>query len=369
MKLHLYLSIALSFLFLQPTFASDSQSLEFTGERLLKTSLSGVKTHTEYRTEEVEDTCYREVFSHYENVCRDVPEQQCSYEPRRSCTTIPGRCSTYQGQCRTHCHVVRGQNRCNTVCPPAQTRCEPSRESCSTSNERVCRTTYRTECEDVARYRTESYACMRTVQVPYEVFDYNIEAEVSIEVAKLPTDIAINEKLNVSLNGEDIELSLTTENAELIAVIKSKNIEDKLEGDLKTLKANFVLEVYKKNAIAKELEGIVESSKVQDRKLILSYKLTKILKLESIHLNMAQNRLIGRDLRVFDGEIPKELIKPVVNGEMQELVIDLNSLETSELKNKKYHFNLNFKFGLGENFITETSGLELEIPQNFTQKI
>src|SRR5690606_17424642 len=164
--------------------------------------------------------------------------------------------------------------------------------------------------------------------------DYNIEAEVSIEVAKLPTDIAINEKLNVSLNGEDIELSLTTENAELIAVIKSKNIEDKLEGDLKTLKVNFVLEVYKKNAIAKELEGIVQSSKVQDRKLILSYKLTKILKLESIHLNMAQNRLIGRDLRVFDGEIPKELIKPVVNGEMQELVIDLNSLETSELKNK-----------------------------------
>lgn len=369
MKFHLSLLFVLALILPLSLFAQEEQTLEFTGERLLKTTLTAVKTHTEYRTEEVEDTCSREVFDHYENVCRDIPEQSCSYQPRRTCHTIPGQCRTYQGQCRTHCHTVRGQRRCNRVCPPAQTRCEPSSQSCSTTNERVCHTTYRRECNDVARYRTEYYSCMKTVQVPYEVYDYNIEANITIEVAKLPSDISLNEKLTVKMVGEDMALSLSSENAEIVAVITKKELSDHLEDTLKTIDGHFVLEVFKKSDIANELEGIIEETKVIDRKLHLSYKLTRITQLKSLHLNIARDRFIGKDLRIFDGMIPDQLLKPTVKGDVKELIIDLNDLNTAEIKNKKHKFTLLFKFGLGEGFITELKGLKLEVSKNFTQKL
>src|SRR5690606_40868623 len=64
------------------SFAQNIETIPFNGQTNLVAELFGVKTHTEYRYEEHPDTCYREVFSHYDNVCHEVPEQHCSYEPR-----------------------------------------------------------------------------------------------------------------------------------------------------------------------------------------------------------------------------------------------------------------------------------------------
>lgn len=356
---------------LMSTFAiaQNLETIPFNGQSQLHSELFAVKTHTEYRYEEQPDTCYRDVFSHYENVCRDIPEQQCSYEPRRTCRTISGACRTFQGQCRTHCHDVRGQRRCNTVCPPAQTRCEPDRQECSTSNERVCRTTYRTECNQVARYRSESYSCTRTVKIPYEVFDYNIEAKVDINVSSLPENFEINEELTIELINEEVSLKLSQNNASYVAIIKNQEKHESLNDQIKNIHFQIEIEIYKEEDIKKDIEGVFEKLSYENQYLIMTLKSTHIVGLESIHLNLSQDRFLIRNKAIFNDIIPTNKIeKTELNGK-QILKVHIPTLVDNKLKSKKHHFSVNFNYSLGEGFITENKDLNLLIEKSFIQKI
>lgn len=124
---------------------------------------------TLYRTESVESTCYEEVEDGYDTVCNDVTyyEESCHDAPSTEvCTSTPS-----QSVCRTNpfngeqtCAEVGGGISCHTV--------GGGRECSSTPYTR-------NECSDVTRYRTQSYSCMKDVEVPYEI-DFYETAKVQI---------------------------------------------------------------------------------------------------------------------------------------------------------------------------------------------
>ena len=364
---HVFL-IATLFLSAQ-VFAQNIETIPFNGQTNFVAELFGEKTHTEYRAEQQPDTCSRQVFSHYENVCHNIPQQHCSSEPRRTCRTVAGACRTFQGQCRTHCNVVRGQRRCNRVCPPPQRRCEPSRQVCSTTNERVCRTTYRQECNQEARYRTEYYSCTRTVQIPYEVFDYNIEAKVDIAVTNLPQDREINEMLSVELKGEDIELKLSQNNAPLVAVLSAIKKHEALEGQIKTIHFEVELEVYTPEEIQKDMEEVVENISYVGDQLIMTLNKTQITEFDSVHLALTQDRFLFRNRALYDKVIPQNALESLDEGEKIILKVNIPQLVNRELRSRKHYFELNFSYRLGEGLITPNQNLiRLNIKKSMTIK-
>jgi hypothetical protein len=100
-----------------------------------------------------------------QQVCQTVNERQCRNEPQRVCTNVPRRqCSTTQ-QCTTQNDSVCRGTPPNQTCQNVPRRvCNPV-EQCSTVNDSVCHTEDRQVCNNVPRQqcRTENRQECRTV--------------------------------------------------------------------------------------------------------------------------------------------------------------------------------------------------------------
>jgi hypothetical protein len=147
--------------------------------------LRGAQTHTEYRVEQVPDTCYRTVFMGYRTVCNGGP-----YCPigRPGCYNYPGR-----------------------------------------------------TCHQQPVYRTEAYRCMRTVSIPYEVEDYKTEAKVQFSF-NVADNISANERFIIKLEGEN--LTLAAQGSRRYVIVKnSEVIESTLSGDLKSIDAKYEIQL------------------------------------------------------------------------------------------------------------------------------
>ncbi|OUR99557.1 hypothetical protein A9Q84_00625 [Halobacteriovorax marinus] len=170
--------------------------------------------------------------------CRDVPgRRHCTTKPgERTCRRVP-----YQDRvCRTH----PGERTCRSV--PYQDR------ECRDVSERVCdwiptrnvcdSIPYQEwVCRDVTRYRTETYACKKPINVPYQAekkfirnvsFKFTDEAQVG------------NAKFNLSLNADSSLVVQIINNDKEISYIQSKK-KTQLVSD--TDEENIVNTVYKIN--------------------------------------------------------------------------------------------------------------------------
>jgi hypothetical protein len=195
------LIILLSLTLMGAAFAERSERLTFSGQAADFLRLENELVETRYRTEEYQDMCTREVpyqdqecetvtryrqecSTQYEQVCQDVtryrrhcePSQRVCEPGRRVCENIPGGvdCRIENGRriCerrpdRVECREVPGQ--CREI--PGRCHDVPYRDrECRSVPRQVCRDVpyYDQVCRTVTRYRTETYSCTRTRQVPYQ---------------------------------------------------------------------------------------------------------------------------------------------------------------------------------------------------------
>jgi hypothetical protein len=254
------LACLLSFVFSLSLFASTGQTQQFNFDGSVRSNslnLSGTKTHTEYRYEQVRRTCYRQVIVGYRDVCRNV-------------------------QTGTRCTTRNG----NRVCTPVYTR----------------------RCTRRPIYRSRPYTCYETVRVPYEVHDYNTLANINFTFAPTPVGVRANENLKVSLNGDS--LTTTVESSGKLILLYDKQQSSFMDNGTKVINTNYFIEfVDLEKAIAPMRGGIhlteITASELvfeagempEDMSYIFKLKLTK-KKLFSRNLILINRELNGNDMTV-----------------------------------------------------------------------
>lgn len=207
--------------------AESEKVFQYQGQREESFDLDSILKGTEYREEQVNTTCYRDI-PYTENVCRMETRyrQECRQIPgRQECRTIYDQECRYETRYRQECSHTGGGRQCRTIpgdvvchrAPNGENRCQkvPPREVCEDRpgnrvcrsvpyQERVCHTVPRNHCDwipprtacenypyqervcrDEVRYRQEAYACVKTIQVPYEVVLKNHKANVIVNFTEL----------------------------------------------------------------------------------------------------------------------------------------------------------------------------------------
>lgn len=125
-------------------------------QNTLSTMIRGEITHTEYRTEQVEATCYETVHVGSEQVCHEVGGgQECGITPEgRKCHSLPSH----------------------------------------------------SECHSEARYEERPYTCYRTEQIAFPVKDYDVENEVTVILPDARELGVLSESLLLNQSGERLHV-------------------------------------------------------------------------------------------------------------------------------------------------------------------
>jgi|GEM_PF-2936616 len=212
-------------------------------------------THTEWRSEQRERTCWRRVFDGYRRECRTEYRRICRREGDR---TI----------CQDEPHQV---------------------------------------CQDVPVYRNEPYTCYETVQVPYEVFDYFVQGNYKINF--LNEVGSANENFYLEQNGDDYGISVRSSGSFLIAATKTE--QESYADQLKTLDVTYNVLMSDLAAEINVIRGGITSLVTPDKKLITfqmnehTGKLPLVLHLKAVMpIRWGSDVLmINRDLKLVDYQI------------------------------------------------------------------
>ena len=210
------------FLLALSSFAStETKTFFYDGSQdSVQMSLQAEETHTEYRYEQRQTICYRQVV-HYETICHTNP----------------------QGQ---------------------------------------------TNCRTVPRYVTVAYSCIQTIQIPYEVKDFDVIANVNLQVNELP-GITPGETFKVKLDEDS--LSLTAVGSKKFFLIqKTNNVNTRVSGSVKIIDAQYTVDLVEAAPVVKALEV----SDVSLRNTLLSFKTgaIEVRDLIGFHLNVKKAKIL-----------------------------------------------------------------------------
>jgi len=324
--------------------AADQAVVQITDSNLSQqVVLDGQKTSTIYEERQVADTCYRDVFDHYERVCRTEYDNQCGYEQR--CYNRPERvCRTeYQRQCRqvrvcpnrpgTQC---RNETVCNNV--PRQICSSVPRRFCQ--NEYICRNIPRQVCENVARYRREAYACTRTVRVPVgERVDYTVQARISVNAQKSLLAGALAERLALKLENGTLVSNARSQSEHLL--IESKRVSEQMsqDGRSKLIVAEFDISVHAKSELVEPFAGIQDLT-IDGYLLKFTVAATELAPIMDLELKLEHSKF-GPNTTLFEGLLPISSVEQSLRGNRTEIAIDLSRLELRKpLENADYRVKL-----------------------------
>jgi hypothetical protein len=232
------MALALSFASLAST--GESRTFNYDGsQNSIELLLRGEKTHTEYRYENRTTTCYRTEVAGYRPVCNGP-------YPRPGGGMSPGICYL-----------------------------QPV-------------------------YRQVAYPCTQTVQIPFEVKDYDVDARVIVDVTNLSAAMTPGEKIVVNLMGDNLSVS-TVGSKKFFLMLKKQDIRSNMNGSVKFLDALYAIEMIETSPILNAL-NMVNISLEND---VLSFDLGPISNRANLgfSLNVTKKKLFGSDPVLFDREL------------------------------------------------------------------
>ncbi len=225
---------------------------------------------------------------------------------------------------------------------------------------RVCRRPTPTQpgqCWSEPVYRTVPYTCYETISIPYEVFDYYVDANVALNFGSLPEGMSANEMMTATLNGDVLTLKSTgtkTLVVELAALEQSR----RMSGNVLMMDAVATVKFHDALAIKRALNLTDASIK----KSVMTYNLGPIAGLQLAHsLKIVNAPVLGGDTVLFDAEMGAALAREE-RGATTAMSIAFRDLLGRDLGEGRYNITAKafFKAGAGVLNAAELGDLSAE---------
>ncbi|MFZ4714104.1 MAG: hypothetical protein ACOYL6_10345 [Bacteriovoracaceae bacterium] len=318
-------------LFAFGAFANESETFTFNGSETFKEVVLRSQVYrTEYRTETHNTTCYRQELAGYRPQCHYETRQNCYYVPRTCHIVTSQQCTSVPPVCRPVCHNGPQGQICKNVCSGGGTQCRPVNHQQCNGGYNQCNPYQYQVCVDVPVYRTVPYACTETVQVPYQVFDHTVDANVKLNFAELPQGANANEKFTVAIQKDDIVISVASSKNVLIYTEKTQNVS--VNGANKIIDANIRARF---SNLASLRETLTSISQVKIENNVLAFAIGKASNLQfKQKLKIVQKKLF-KDKTLIDRELASFEVSSFASNGQQYFSVDLKKLGLN-LKEKKH---------------------------------
>lgn len=274
-------SLALSFSTLASTV--DTKTFVYDGSvNSVELLLNAEKTHTEYRTETQQSTCYRQVIAGHRTICTG------GYGPGYP---YPG------------------------PYPRPYPRPYPTRR-----------------CWTEPVYRTVPYSCMQTVRVPFEVKDYDVQARVIVDVTKVSPEATAGETFTVALKGDDLSFNVKG-SSKFFIVKKKQDIRSSMNGSVKMMDAVLAAELIEAAPVLKALK----MTNIAMENGVLNFDIGPVENRANIGfaLKVVKVKTFGSDTVLLDRELSQNEVVVTSSADSAEAGVDVAGLGV-ELKGGKY---------------------------------
>lgn len=191
---------------------------------------------------------------------------------------------------------------------------------------------YRTSCQSTPQggrvcqtfpvYRTISYPCIETVRIPYEVKDYDVEANVNLSVAALPSATA-GETFQVTLNGDKLSLSASGSKKYFLILNKSE-IRSSINGSLKMIDASYATSLVDAAPVVKALD--LTNISIKDSVLRFKMGPVEVRDVIGFSLNVTKAPLLGSNTILFDRELSSSEIELSAQATGSAVDVNIESL-------------------------------------------
>lgn len=178
-------------------------------------------------------------------------------------------------------------------------------------------------CHTVPYYRTISYPCIQTVQVPYELKDYDVEASVDLKVSN-PTALPAGETFKVTLDEDRLSVSATSSGKKFFVILKDQKISSSINGSLKLIDASYSAELVEASPVVNALN--LTNISIKDS--LLSFKMgpVAVRDLIGFRLSVKKAPVLGSDTVLFDRELASNEIQLSTAGESSAADVNIEKL-------------------------------------------
>lgn len=265
-------------------FANTTDSHSVVIENNEKTdsfTLSAIASRTEYRSEVIDDTCYRDELVNYRRVCNELIAVESKSGTRRAPE------------------------------PPT--------------------------CHDEPVYRQVAYSCRRTISVPYEVDDHQSTANVNVKISSPPKDIlqSRNCGIDFSLTGDSF---LSTNSCNQYLAMAQINHQD--EGNVKNL--SYKIDLYDTQKVFAPLAGGLNDLHVDGDVLLVKTGDLKTHSNFTLNLYVQRRRLFSSDVVLIDRTLSNsEFTYQPIDAHTGYVRIDLSKLAAGFIRGKKHVIRVN----------------------------
>ncbi len=175
-------------------------------------------------------------------------------------------------------------------------------------------------CNTVPEYRTISYPCTQTVRIPYQVKDYDVDANVVLNVSSIP-GIPAGETFKVTLDGDDLSI-LALGSKRFFVVLNKRDISSRTQGSMKFIDANFYVSLVEAAPILRALQ--VNNISFKDNSVF--FKTGATTDSVGFYLNVTKSPILGSDTVLFDRELSSSEIDLRAQGVGSEASINFQKL-------------------------------------------
>ena len=339
--------MALIGLVMSPLFAfadsGESKSFVFQGQRQERLVLRGELSHTEYRTEYYEGTCYNREFSHYETRCRTVSERVCDFYTEQ---LVPGPSNPKPG----------GPGGDPGRPDPYEPRPDPGPS---------CRTEYREECHEEPIYRDVPYSCTKSRQIPFTVKDGDALNNVQINFGEIPAGLVLQDTVTVQSSGANISMNVQSNGQALYKITQQQSksgtanlIETNTVIDVAILSVNAV-----NSAVTNGMTDLTLSSTG------ISFVIGKVHLPEFLLANLKIKKSVFLGSKtLFDGDLQPDQMTLTDLGEKTKVEIKAETLGL-DLTNKTLKITAKVRLNVPANIAKPGSVSTLQPEQSIKQKI
>jgi hypothetical protein len=223
-----------------------------------------------------------------------------------------------------------------------------------------------TNCWREPIYRQVAFPCTQTVQVPYEVKDFDVDARVLVDVTKMTEVTTPGEKFVVTLRGDELSLS-TVGSKKFFNVLKKQDVRARVNGSVKFIDGLYAIELIEAAPVLKALK----MTNIYMEKSVLSFNLGPIENRTNIgfSLNVVKKKTLASDETLFDRELDSSEIILNANTVGSDADVNVEKLGVT-LRDGKYSLTAKAFFKAAGSLLNRSQfGEDLETSKTLIYKI